>query len=284
MNPLEAKNYVLMVAKSITADHAVTDDELRRIYEVMAALDVHSDSRIEILNYLFLNLDGLKSLSVPDAVLRDDDVRLSLAKDTIFVREQAQNDDTHKAAEGILAALNITAQQRAFLMEWVAWENQALRRLGAGEIDLADAGSVKELAARAASVGIPLSALYMAGTVGFGAAGITSGLAALGSMSSLTLLGLNPMTAGIAALIVAGISIKKIADFALTKDKKREAEHALLEGKKIQARFRRFLVDDLAEYDSEDIAALFAGRETMHIKARRQLGRLLRTSVATEVE
>ena len=56
MNPVETKNYTLMVAKSIVADHAVTDDELRRIYEVMAALDVHPDSRIEILNYLFLNL------------------------------------------------------------------------------------------------------------------------------------------------------------------------------------------------------------------------------------
>lgn len=53
---------------------------------------------------------------------------------------------------------------------------------------------------------------------GFSAVGITSGLAALGSMSGMVILGLNPMTAGIGALILGGVAVKKIADYALSGD------------------------------------------------------------------
>ena len=97
-------------------------------------------------------------------------------------------------------------------------ENQILEQLTSGKEWQSDADSWKELASRAAAVGVPLAALNMAGIAGFSAVGITSGLAALGSMSGLAILGLNPMTAGIGALILGGVAVKKIADFALSSD------------------------------------------------------------------
>jgi len=43
----------------------------------------------------------------------------------------------------------------------------------------------------------------------------------------LALLGMNPMTAGIAALIVSGVSVKKLCDFALERGKTKQIEKAL---------------------------------------------------------
>jgi hypothetical protein len=54
--------------------------------------------------------------------------------------------------------------------------------------------------------------------------GITSGLAAIGGYTGLTVLGLNPMTAGIAGLILGGVAVKKIADYALGNKNKHAEE------------------------------------------------------------
>ena len=101
------------------------------------------------------------------------------------------------------------------MKEWVDWENGLLRRMGAGGELMADSSDPREIVSRAASVGIPIGALYMAGVTGFSAAGITSGLAFIGSYTGLTVLGLNPMTAGIAGLIIAGVTVKKVSDYAM---------------------------------------------------------------------
>ncbi|NLK66553.1 MAG: hypothetical protein GX282_03665 [Campylobacteraceae bacterium] len=61
----------------------------------------------------------------------------------------------------------------------------------------------KDVAARASSVGVPLGALYMSGSVvGFSAPGITSGLAALGMGG---LLGFSSMVTGIGVAILIGV-------------------------------------------------------------------------------
>ncbi len=64
------------------------------------------------------------------------------------------------------------------------------------------AAAAKELASRAGAVGVPLGAIYLAGSVtGFGAAGITSGLAALGLGG---VLGLSAMVSGIGVVVIVG--------------------------------------------------------------------------------
>ena len=71
--------------------------------------------------------------------------------------------------------------------------------------ELADAritNAAKEMAARAGAVGVPLGAIYVCGSVtGLGAAGITSGLAALGLGG---VLGLSAMVSGIGVVVIAG--------------------------------------------------------------------------------
>ena len=71
------------------------------------------------------------------------------------------------------------------------------------------AATAKDLTARATAVGVPLGAIYLAGSVtGLSAAGITSGLAALGLGG---VLGLSAMVSGIGvAIIVGGTAYKGV--------------------------------------------------------------------------
>jgi hypothetical protein len=260
MSPIQSKNYVLQLAKTIAADGVVETNEVRRIYEVMAAFEVGADTRAEILDLLYFRPKDLAGVKIDEQILDDAEMRIALAKDVLFVDAQNHDESTDSVAQKILGQLEVTPEQMDFLRDWVSWENAALRRLGAGEADLADEGSIKELASRAAAVGVPLSALYLAGAVGFSAVGITSGLAALGGASGLVLLGLNPMTAGIAALIVAGISVKKLCDFALKRGKKRQIEAALQRAKELQQRYREFLIHDMTQFEKSSISDWLAGR------------------------
>lgn len=279
MTPLQSKNYVLQVAKAITADGVIETKEVRRIYEVMAAFKIGADTRAEILDLLYFRPKDLAKIKIDEDILNDGEMRIALAKDVLFVEAQNHEGSSDSVVKKILDQLRITPEQMDFLRDWVAWENAALRRLGAGEADLADAGSIKELASRAAAVGVPLSALYFAGTVGFSAVGIVSGLAALGSASGLVLLGLNPMTAGIAALIVAGISVKKLCDSALKRGKKREIEGALQHAKELQQRYREFLIHDMTQFEKVSISDWFAGRVTKRKQAIDTLRDLITGSI-----
>jgi hypothetical protein len=260
MTPLQSKNYVSQLAKAIAADGVVDTKEVRRLYEVMAAFEIGADTRAEILDLLYFRPKDLAAIRIDDDILDDEEMRIALAKDVLFIQAQDDKGSTDAVAKRILNQLEISAEQMDFLRDWVSWENAVLRRLGAGDADLADEGALKELAARAAAVGVPLSALYLAGAIGFSAVGLTSGLAALGGASGLILLGLNPMTAGIAALIVTGISVKKICDFALKRGKKREIESALQQAKELQQRYREFLIHDMTQFEKGSISDWLAGR------------------------
>jgi len=51
----------------------------------------------------------------------------------------------------------------------VTWENGLLRQMGAGDEHLSNAYDPREIASRAAAVGVPLGTLYVAGITGFSA-------------------------------------------------------------------------------------------------------------------
>ena len=67
--------------------------------------------------------------------------------------------------------------------------------------------AAKSLAAKGAAVGVPIAAIYLSGSVvGLSAAGITSGLGALGLGG---VLGLSSMVTGIGAVVILGIGVYK---------------------------------------------------------------------------
>lgn len=214
VDPMIRRAYVRQLAKVIAADGRIDADELVKLYEICGLLGVPEGERLELITTLAFEPEALVDEQIPDAVLSDDELRMALAKDAVFFDHDRNNAETRIAVKQIVDAIKLTPEQARVIADWVSMENAILRKMGAGE-EWMSSVNPREISARGAAVGVPLTALYFAGTTGFGAVGLTSGLAAIGSYTGLTVLGLNPMTAGIAGLIMAGIAVKKIADYAL---------------------------------------------------------------------
>lgn len=209
------RDYVTLVASMIVAGGQVGAKGLTKLYEAFSLLDTPESDRLNLVEMLVFGHEKLKNLPIPAEIMSDDEVRLALAKDAVIVGQLRQDTVTKLAVANLLNQIKLSPEQSRVMADWGSLENKILQRLGAGEEWMASASDAKEIVARAAAVGIPLSALYAAGITGFSAVGITSGLAAIGGYSGLTILGLNPMTAGIAGLIIAGVTVKKVADFAI---------------------------------------------------------------------
>lgn len=212
---------------------------LLHLYRVFVRDQVPPKVRRDLLRSLFRTAP-LPAWDAPPPVPDDPATATALARDLMLLQvdpieanegEPAAGEATRLGVivEGLLERAALTAPQLAVFREQIRLENRLLRAIGAGEAADADDGDWRELSARAASVGLPLTTLYFAGITGFSAVGLTSGLAAIGTTAGagFIALGLNPMTAGIAALIGGGVVIKKVADHALgRKQKREEAERA----------------------------------------------------------
>jgi hypothetical protein len=244
-------SYLTQLALVVAADGRIDVDELCKLYQAFSLLKAPPAERHALLRALVFNPEELADHPIPPVMMQADELRLALAKDALFL-EREDDPATQAAVDGLLQRLVVTPQQIVVMREWVRMENRLLVRLGAGEDELADPGAVKELTARAASVGVPVGALYMAGITGFSAVGITSGLAAIGSLTGLTLLGLNPMTAGIAGLVMAGVTVKKVADYAIGTGKAGETLAARAradEVRRVNLEAANFVAQDLLTFE-----------------------------------
>lgn len=127
---------------------------------------------------------------------------VALMRDAVRVH-RATSDGAAKDNPGVVELaelLDINAEQLEFIEEACVVDEQVL----SGELsDDELARQAKELAAKAAAVGVPMAAVYLSGSVvGLSAAGITSGLAALGLGG---VLGLSSMVTGVGVVILVGV-------------------------------------------------------------------------------
>ncbi|MDE2875183.1 MAG: hypothetical protein OXU69_14405 [Gemmatimonadota bacterium] len=135
-------------------------------------------------------------------------LKCALMKDAIRVR-RATSDGPVRDEAGIRRLAQVLELEDAkveFLENACEQEDKIL----AGDLSEKQiVRAAKEMAAKAASVGAPVTAIYVAGSVGgLGAAGITSGLAALGMGG---VLGLSAMVSGIGvAVIIGGVVYKGV--------------------------------------------------------------------------
>ena len=189
--------------------------EVLKLYELFSLLGIDVEERRRLLEELVVSPTSFLGEGVTPELLASDELKISLAKDLSLMQEKSADNASLEAAKRLLANIKLSPVQAEVIKRFICIENQILAALGAGKEWQADEDSWKELVTRAAAVGVPLAALNVAGVAGFSAAGITSGLAALGGMSGLAVLGLNPMTAGIGALILGGVAVKKIADYVV---------------------------------------------------------------------
>ena len=135
-------------------------------------------------------------------------LKCALMKDAIRVC-RATSDGPVREQPGIgklAEALDLDDKKVRFLEDACEQDEKIL----AGKLsDSQIAATAKELAGRAGAVGVPLGAIYLSGSVtGLSAAGIVSGLAALGMGG---VLGLSAMVTGIGvAIIVGGTTYKGV--------------------------------------------------------------------------
>ena len=135
-------------------------------------------------------------------------LKCALMKDAIRVcRATSEGPAREQPAIRQLAEILDLDDEKVGVIEDVCEQDE---KILAGELsDSQIAAAAKELAARATSVGVPVAAVYLSGSVtGLSAAGIASGLAALGMGG---VLGLSAMVTGIGvAIIVGGTAYKGV--------------------------------------------------------------------------
>jgi len=172
-------DYLIVVASMAAADGELAAAELTKLREFCMSLELGPAERGVVM----------AAAEQPDAVhirevagrLKSSELRFTLMTDLLFM---AYADEKYVEAErreihALADALGIPDAQRVALEKYVVAVLKAQQTSGVGPEDLKKLGG--DVAASLASVGVPIAAVAVSGSVfGLSAAGITSGLAALG--------------------------------------------------------------------------------------------------------
>lgn len=214
------KCIILMTFKN---DNKIDESELAEIQTLMTQIDMKTEERIEIRKYInepnYSLENTLKTIedNVPSGSGKA--LFISLIKDLIRVRRSTTNEDKARDfafIQNIADRYNINQNQLKEIEEVIIFDEKIV----AGKLnDSQIIETSKDLASKAGAVGVPIAAIYLSGSVaGLSAAGMTSGLAALGLGG---VLGLSSMVTGVGTVIVAGVGVYKGIKY-LTSGGKRE--------------------------------------------------------------
>lgn len=206
--------YVKIVANLAFDDDGTVDgEEFAAIYNLMVRNDFADDERVTMRSYMF---DASNMAKTDDLVteLKEkvpsgsfETTALSLIKDCIYLNYKKTNSlESWRDCSFIknLAGSLEISDDKIELLVAVVKNDEDILKLRKTDSELEK--SAKDLAAKAAAVGVPIAAVYFSGSViGLSAAGITSGLATLG-------MGLG-MVGGIGIAVLVGVSAYKAVKF-----------------------------------------------------------------------
>lgn len=265
----ECESIVKQAYIKIICNYTLSDDEIIdsreyfEIYSIMVRNDYSNEDRMIVRAYItgdsgkdtVDNLISILNEKVPEG--SRDALMKSIVKDLVYINHVKGNGlDTWKNNDficDIAKKLDVTDEQIDVITKSIQNDEDIIAKR---KTDTEIEKSIKEIAAKGASVGLPLAALYFSGTVGFSAAGITSGLAALGMGG---VLGFSSMVTGIGVIILTGVlaynGVKKLTGVKeLENNKVREM---LIQGviKNLQKSIN-YLIEDVNYISSELIQAL----------------------------
>ncbi|MDL4839811.1 hypothetical protein [Aquibacillus rhizosphaerae] len=224
--------YIKLVCNyAFSNDDIIDANEYAEIVSLITRVELASEKRLELRNYMYStsDIEGNEALiqyimkHVPQGSF--DIVKKSLIKDVLFIFRL--NHDTEEWSQDAFIVelqkkLQIDDDQIELILTAIKHDEDILKeRKSDSEIKK----TMKELAAKAGAVGVPMAAIYFTGSVmGLGATGITSGLATLGMGG---MLGLSSMATGIGAAVLIGVGaykgIKKVTGISeLENNKQRE--------------------------------------------------------------
>lgn len=233
------KAYLKLVINSTYIDDKKIDQkELAEIFLLMNKIKLSQEDRLSIREYIFNiannNEDFNKLFDTIKAEAASGQLKsyvISLAKDILNINYVVKKDfnDASTYLKNNFELFNLDENTIDFLIETIKNDYKLLH----AEIDDdAFKKTMKDTAAKAAGIGVPLGAVYLSGSVvGLSAAGMTSGLATLGMGG---VLGLSSMATGIGAVVLLGIgtyhAVKYFtSDKAVSKYKMREMMlHAII--------------------------------------------------------
>ena len=246
--------YARVLALQSLMDGRLDPREIEYLYVFMARVSMSSDSREEVRQTLATREASPENVArlveevisaVPD---NQEEITVSIIKDLVQV-SHADNVVSPQEKAAIEVAARAHFGERApkvidLAEKTVKYEKALIDgKVSAGELE----AHVKEIVAVATAASVPITALFFSGSViGLSAAGITSGLAALGLGG---LLGLSAMVTGIGTVVVLGVTTYAAARWALggkERELARQREHMIQE---VIKRYQRAM-EDLAEDQS----------------------------------
>lgn len=220
----------IVVNMAYENDSKVDETELAEILLLMTRLGLSSESRMEIRSYLAdstslaptADLMGVISANAPPGQLKN--IHISLAKDLLNVHMATEGNDlaNMEFLRSHRSLFDISDDQVNLAVEAIRVDRQLLNEQVTDDQMVA---MFKLMATKAASVGVPIAAVYISGSViGLSAAGITSGLATLGMGG---LLGMSSMVTGVGVAVLLGVGayagINKLSGASeVAKSKRRE--------------------------------------------------------------
>ena len=202
--------YMKIIINMAFSDDAVVDPkEYAEIISLITRLEFTPEQRVVLRTYI----SNVEALEDTGALIGQIDekcpagnekaLHVSLVKDIVNIYKMTKEDKAEncKFLMDNKQRLGITDEELDLVEK--AIEND-LEILNNAKTDKQVEKTLKDLAAKAGAVGIPLAAIYMSGSViGISAAGITSGLAAMGLGG---VLGFSSMFTGIGVAVLLGVS------------------------------------------------------------------------------
>lgn len=215
-DPLKVAYLKIIVNAALSNDNEIDEKELAEIFLLMdrVGLEAGKEPRFEVRAYMSdvssenltdikelledikANSDGSQFKSIMISLVKDianihfigiDDFNKADAKDVKFIQDNKSLFGLNDSDIGL--AFDTIKQDYSILYN--NFDDDKIKTL------------IKDLSAKATSVGVPLGAVYISGSVfGLSAAGMTSGLAALGMGG---ILGLSSMVTGLGFAMLIGV-------------------------------------------------------------------------------
>ena len=284
------ETYIKFLCNAVYLDDGQIDS--REYAEIMTLIAINSlthKSRMKIRMYMY-NTDGMEDMEtllekldslVPSGSVEA--IRLSLFKDAVNIRWDALNLEENRAAakedryiRELQGLLGINDDKAEFIISEIQNNKDILNKR---QNDDQIKNSMKETMAKAGAVGVPMAAVYLSGSVvGVSAAGMTSGLAALGMGG---ILGFSSMFTGIGVAVLLGVgAYKGVRMFSGLEDleKNKEREMMLKEVAKNAQKTLNYLVEDINALNDQ-LQQAFTEQDIMNEKTRQlalKLSKLMR--------
>lgn len=194
-------------------DQSIDAKEYSEIMSLIVRNDLKSEERIQIRGYIYDSSlaesnDSLLDEMVPKMTADNFiSIKQSLIKDMIYIYRKTKGKDSWKNNEYIknVAESFQLSKEVVDVLEKSIISDEEIISLRKNDKQIEN--SVKEIAAQAGAVGMPLAAIYLSGSVvGVSAAGITSALASLGCGG---ILGFSSMFTGIGVVALIGVGAYK---------------------------------------------------------------------------